>query len=267
LVFEAEFGSGSADGGFGDAEVGVGMHAVGGRAKGAGVAVGGDVVAVAVGLDGGDAAFPRGSDGVVFGAGAEHGGDMVRWFDLGGGDELALGPAVAREELLFERAEVADVVGVAVDPGDGIVVCAVGDDLLPGAGVTAVDVVALGLEPFKLATEVVAFAAVALEEPEGIELVVGLPDAEIGVFKVCALAFGVIGKAHEGVCLTGGEVAECLRDAVVFVSKLRRGQRAGARVRGFIGGEGLGAAVVEVAGKAGDGVLGGLGRSVRLFVV
>ena len=26
------------------------------------------------------------------------------------------------EELLFERAEVADVVGVAVDPGDGVVV-------------------------------------------------------------------------------------------------------------------------------------------------
>ena len=84
--------------------------------------VGGDVVAVAVGLDGGDAAFPCGAGGVVFGPGAEDGGDVVGWVDLGGGDELALGVAVAREELLFERAEVADVVGVAVDPGDGIVV-------------------------------------------------------------------------------------------------------------------------------------------------
>ena len=117
LVFEAEFGSGVADGGFGVAEVGVGVHAVGGGAKGAGVVVGGDVVAVAVGLDGGDCAFPRGSVGVVVGAGAEDGGDVVRWVDLGGGDELALGPAVALDELLFERAEVADVVGVAVDPG------------------------------------------------------------------------------------------------------------------------------------------------------
>ena len=39
-----------------------------------------------------------------------------------GGDLVALGSAVALEELLFDRAEVADVVGVAIDPGEGIVV-------------------------------------------------------------------------------------------------------------------------------------------------
>ena len=42
------------------------------------------------------AAFPGGAGGVVFGSGAEDGGDVVGRVDLGGGDELALGAAVAR---------------------------------------------------------------------------------------------------------------------------------------------------------------------------
>jgi hypothetical protein len=123
---------------------------------------------------------------------------------LGGGDQLALGPAVALEELLFERAEVADVVGVPINPGDGVAVCAVGDDLSPGAGVAAVDVGALGLEPFKLATEVVAFAAVALEEAQGVELVGGFSDPEVGVFEVCSLAVGVSASTSSArACETG----------------------------------------------------------------
>jgi hypothetical protein len=154
--------------------------------------------------------------------------------DLGGDDELALGPAVALEKLLFERAEVADLLGVAFDPRDGIVVGAVGDDLSAGAGVQAAGVGALGLEPFKLATEVVAFAAVALEEAEGVQLVVGLSDAGVGVFEVCSLALGVAGEHLERACLRDGEVVECLTDAVVLVSKLRRGPRACARVGGLV---------------------------------
>ena len=94
--------------------------------------VGRDVVAVAVGLDGGDSAFPCGAGGVVFGSAAEDGGDVVGRVDLGGGDQLALGPAVADLELLFEGAEVADVVGVAVDPGHGVVVGALVFDCLRG---------------------------------------------------------------------------------------------------------------------------------------
>jgi hypothetical protein len=58
VVFESEFGSGMVDGAFGVAEVGVGVHAVRGGAERAALVVGGDVVAVAVDLDGGDAAFP-----------------------------------------------------------------------------------------------------------------------------------------------------------------------------------------------------------------
>ena len=54
--------------------------------------------------------------------GLDGGASGAQLRDLGGGDHLALGPAVALEELLFERAEVADVVGVAIDPGEGIVV-------------------------------------------------------------------------------------------------------------------------------------------------
>ena len=77
------------------------------------------------------------------------------------------------------------------------------DDLLTGAGVEPVDVGALGLEAFELAAEVVAFAAVALEEAEGVELVVGLPDAEFGLFEVCALALGVVGEAPRARVLGG----------------------------------------------------------------
>jgi hypothetical protein len=139
---------------------------------------------------------------------------------MGGGDELALSPVVALEELVFERAEVADLLGVAVDPGDGIVVCAVGDHLLAGAGGQAVGVGALGLEPFKLATEVVAFAAVALEEAEGVQLVDGLSDAGVGVFEVCSLALGIAGEHLERACLRDGEGVECLPDAVVLFTKL-----------------------------------------------
>ena len=122
VVSEAELCPGLADGAFGVSELGVGSRARRRGSEGAELRGRGDVVAVAVGLDGGDSAFPRGAGGVIFGAGAEDGGDVVGWVDLGGGDELALGPAVACQELLFERAEVADVVGVAVDPGDGVVV-------------------------------------------------------------------------------------------------------------------------------------------------
>ena len=102
---------------------------------------------------------------------------------------------------MFERAEVADVVGVAVDPGDGVVVGSLIADCLQGLRIEAVDVGPLRLEALELAAKVVAFAAVALEEPEGVELVVGLPNAEIAVFKVCALAFGVSGEAFERVRL------------------------------------------------------------------
>ena len=63
--------------------------------EGAELVAWGDVVAVAVGLDGGDCAFPCGAAGVIFRSGAEDGGDVVVWVDVGGGDELALGSAVA----------------------------------------------------------------------------------------------------------------------------------------------------------------------------
>ena len=142
--------------------------------------------------------------------------------DLGGGDELALGPVVALEELVFERAEVADLLGVAVDPGDGLVVGAVGDHLLPGPGVQAVGVGALGLEPFKLASEVVPFAAVAFEEAEGVQLVVGLSDAGVGVFEVCSLALGVAGEDLERACSRDGEGVERLPNTGVLFTKLGR---------------------------------------------
>jgi hypothetical protein len=56
--FEAELCSGVVSGAFGVAEVTVEMPAVGGGAERTRVVVGGDAVSVAVGLDGGDAAFP-----------------------------------------------------------------------------------------------------------------------------------------------------------------------------------------------------------------
>ena len=191
-------------------------------------------MAVAVGLDGDDSAFPCGAGGVVFRSGTEDGGDVVGRVDLGGDDELALGSAVALEELLFECAEVADVIGAVVDPGDGVVVGALIADFLNGAGVEPIGVGALGLEPFKLGSEVVAFAAVALEEAQGVQLVVGLSDAEVGVFEVCSLAPGIASQHRERACLRHGEVVERLPDAVVLVSKLRRGQCACARVDGLV---------------------------------
>jgi hypothetical protein len=108
---------------------------------------------------------------------------------------------------------------------------------------------------------------VALEEAQGVELVVGLPDPQLGLFELGALAFGVAGEDLERACLAGGEVVERLSDAVMLLSKLRRGQRACARVCGFVGGEGLGAAGAQLAGKAGDGVFGWLGRSVGALVI
>jgi hypothetical protein len=252
---EAEFGSCLVDGVFGVAEVGA-VRAVRGGAEGAAVVVWGDVVAVAVDLDGGDSAFPCGAGGVVFGSGAEDGGDVVRRVDLGGGDKLAFGLAVARQELLFKGAEVADLVGVAVDPGDGVVFCPLRRDLIEGVAVAAVDVGRVRLEVFELAAKLVAFGTASLEEPERVELMVGLPYPEFGVFELCSLALGVVGEALERACLPGGEVVERLADAVVLVSNLRGGQRACARVRGFVGGEGLSAAVAQVAGKPRDGVLG-----------
>jgi hypothetical protein len=104
LVFEAEFGSGLVDGAFGVSEVGVGAHAVGRGAEGAAVVVWGDVVAVAVGLDGRDSTFPGCAGDVVLGAGAEDGGDVGGGLDLGCDNELALGVPVARAELFFECA-------------------------------------------------------------------------------------------------------------------------------------------------------------------
>ena len=254
------------DGVFGVTEVGA-VRVVGGGAEGAAVVVWRDVVAVAVGLDGCDCAFPCGAGGVVFGSGAEDGGDVVGSVDLRGGDELAFGLAVALVELLFEGAEVADVVGVTVDPRDRVVVCPLRRDLLEGLTVAAVDVGRVRLEVFELAADLVAFATAALEEPEGVEPVVGLPDPQFCLFEVCSLALGLAGEELKCPCWPGGEVVKRLPDALVLVPKLRRGQRACARVRGFIGGEGLGAAVAEVAGKPCDGVLARSGRSVGVFVV
>jgi hypothetical protein len=92
------------DGAFGVSEVGVGAHAVGRGAEGAAVVVWGDVVAVAVGLDGRDSTFPGCAGDVVLGAGAEDGGDVGGGLDLGCDNELALGVPVARAELFFECA-------------------------------------------------------------------------------------------------------------------------------------------------------------------
>jgi hypothetical protein len=146
VVSEPELCPGLADGAFGVAEVGVGSRAVRGGSERAELMVGGDVVAVSVGLDGSNPAFPCRAGGVVFGSGAEDRGDVVRWVYLGGDDELAFGSAFASQELLFECAEVADVVGVAVDPGDGVVVGALVFDFLNSAGVEPVDVGVLGSE-------------------------------------------------------------------------------------------------------------------------
>ena len=87
----------------------------------------------AVGLDRGDCALPGRAVDVALRSGAQHGGDVLGRVDLGGDDKLALGVAVARRELVFERVEIADLLGVAVDPGHRVVVCALGDDLVGGA--------------------------------------------------------------------------------------------------------------------------------------
>ena len=67
-------------------------------------------------------------------------------------------------------------------------------DFLNGAGVEPVDMGVLGFEALELAAEVIALAAVALEEAKGVELVVGLPDPQFGLFAFCELAFGVAGE-------------------------------------------------------------------------
>ena len=131
------------------------------RPEGAAVMVGRDVVPLAVGLDGCDSAFPCWAGGVVFGSGAEDGGDVVGGVELGGGDKLAFGLAIAREQLLFQGAEVADVVGVAVDPRDGVVFRPLRRDLLEGVAVAAVDVGRFRLEVFELAADLVTVGTAA----------------------------------------------------------------------------------------------------------
>ena len=55
---------------------------------------------------------------------------MVGWIALCGADLLALGVTRAHSQLCIHCAQVADLVGVALDPSDRIVVAALRGDLL-----------------------------------------------------------------------------------------------------------------------------------------
>ena len=86
---------------------------------------------------------------------------MLWWVGLGGADELVFGASLADGQFFFEGAEVADVLGVAVDPGDWVVFAAVGGDLSDRVVVAALDEGALALVAFEPAAEFVAVGAVA----------------------------------------------------------------------------------------------------------
>jgi len=78
-------------------------------------------VAVAVALDRGDPAVPGLLLGEVLGPRAEDGGDVFGWVDSGGDDALVFGVPVAGADLLFDGAEVADLLAVVLDPGRRVV--------------------------------------------------------------------------------------------------------------------------------------------------
>ena len=202
---EAELGAGLADGGGGLAEGWVGAGALGFGSERAGVVVGLDAVAVAVGLDGAYAALPDEAGGVVFRSRAEDGGDVFGRVALRGADELVLGVAFALGEFFVHGAEVADLLGVAVDPRDRVVVRALRDDLLNRVGVETFDVRPLALVAFEPAAQLVAVCAVAFEEAEAVELGGSLRDVSFGAREVFAQAIGIVVQALEPACLEAGK--------------------------------------------------------------
>jgi hypothetical protein len=123
---------------------------------------------------------------------------------------------------------------VAVDPGDRVVVCALGGDRADGAGVLLFGVGVLRLESFGLAAEVFALGAVALEEAERVDPVVCLSDAEFDVAELFALSVGLGVEGLERACLAGREGVELLPDAVLLLVELGGGQDACAGLGGFV---------------------------------
>ena len=139
------------------------------------------------------------------------------------------------QELLFERRGGSGCArrGASIQ-ATGSLSRAVVRDLLDGAGVAPVDVGALRSGAVRAAAEVVALAAVALEEPEGVELVVGLPDPQFGVSRSVRWRSASSARRSSARAWRAGEVVERLRDAVVLLSQLRRWSarvRARGRVR------------------------------------
>jgi len=97
------------------------------------------------------------------GGGGGAGPDRPRRFGrvgLGGADELVLGASPADGKFFLEGAEEANLLGVAVDPGDGVVVTTMSGDLSERVVVAALDVRALVLVACEPMAEFVAVGAV-----------------------------------------------------------------------------------------------------------
>ena len=76
--------------------------------------------------------------------------------------------------------------------------------------------------------------AVAFEEAEGVELVVGLPAADFELRELLTLPPSVVGERFEPASRAGREGVECLADAVVLLPQLGGGQGAHAGASGFV---------------------------------